>query len=90
MMTAMFLLLVGAMVVALTSGIRHTAKVHQTVAKHVSKTHVSQAVTALLVTVQLSEVTRVLSHASMVHIILSILLLTVILAAKAGTEAELH
>lgn len=89
MMTAFILLSALTVVLVLTVGIRHTAAMHRTIVKHVSKGHISQAVSALLVTAQLSEVTRVLQHVTLVHMVISVFILAMILATK-GTEAELH
>ena len=89
-MVTILLLLLGAAVVILSSGIRHTSRVHDAVAKHVGKVHMSQALTAFLVSVQFGELVRVIEHASIVNIIGSILVLAVILATKSGTDGELH
>lgn len=89
MITTLFLLL-GLAVVMLAGGIKHTSRVHNTITKNVKKIHVSQAVSVLLITVQFGELTRVLEHASIVNITASVLILSVLLATKSGTEGELH
>ncbi len=89
MVTILFLAL-GTVVLIVASGIKHTSRVHSAVAKHVSKSHVSQAVSALLITVQLSELSRVIEHVSIVNVTASVFLLAVILATKSGTDGELH
>ncbi len=49
-----------------------------------------KAVSALLVGAQLSEILRLVEHATFTEVIAALLLLAVLLATKSGTETELH
>ncbi len=48
------------------------------------------AVSMLIVTAQISELVKVVEHVTVVNMTAALLLLTVMVATKTGTEGELH
>lgn len=82
----LFLIVSGAACAVLFTSMVHTSKV-QTLANTVSnKTHMHTIVSMLLVTAQVSELTRVIEHTTLVNVVAALFLCVVLAATKAGTE----
>lgn len=89
-MTASLLFLLGIVAIAMVWGAWHnTRRIKTVLAKHNARNHLPKAVTALIITVQLSELVKVVDHVSITNVVGALLLLSIMLATKAGTEGEL-
>jgi len=49
--------------------------------------HVPMAIQALMLSVQAGELMRVVEHTTLVNVVAALLLLTILIAARSGTEA---
>jgi hypothetical protein len=88
MMATLFLI---AGILIAVGGLRETSKLRKFLDKTHSKTKfLPQAVTMLIVSAQLSELIRVVGHITIVEVTSASLLLAIVVAAKSGTEGELH
>jgi hypothetical protein len=88
MATFIFVLAGLAGLTMAANAISHTRRVKTVLAKTQSRNHLPTMVSALILTVQFSELLRVIDHASVTHIVGALLVLAVMLATKAGTEGE--
>lgn len=90
MMTSLFLV-VGIGTVASFCAYRHGKQLRLVLKKHHGKLRVlPQAITMLVMTAQVSELVRVVEHVSIVNVTAALLLLSIVLATRSGTESELH
>lgn len=69
---------------------RDTHRVQTVLAKSHAKDHLPKVISALIITVQFSELLKVVHHASFTNVAGALLLLAVMLATKAGTEEKIH
>jgi hypothetical protein len=89
-MTAIPLVLLGMAIFAMAvSAIRSTRHVKAILAKPHARTHLPRIISTLVLTVQFSELLKVVNHVSITHVVGALLLLAVMIATKAGTEGEL-
>ena len=88
-MSHLLLLVFGALAVsALAGAIKDSSRVQQTLGKVSSRTKMPKAFGVLMLAVQASEITRILDHATLPHIIAAILLLAMWAALRPGAEHE--
>jgi hypothetical protein len=52
--------------------------------------YLPRAISLLLVTAQISELVKMVQQITIVHIVASLLLLTIVIATRSGTEPEMH
>ncbi len=89
-MTASLLVLVGIMMLTLAvHAFSGTRRVKTALGKVHGRNQMPKMITALVISVQFSELVRIVDHASTIHVVGALLLLVVMLATKAGTEGEL-
>ena len=87
-MNSLLFLAVTAGIVVLAAA-RSNAKVRAVLKKHSGKVNVMpRAISALILTAQLSELLKMLDHATIVNVTGSLFLLAILAAAKSGTEGE--
>lgn len=87
-MPLLFLLAVVAALL-LVGALKHTGKVKTVLQKHAAVSHyLPKAVSALILTAQVSELVRVVEHVSIVNVTAALLLLAIIAGAKTGTEGQ--
>ena len=88
-MTDSLLFLLGmAGLIMTVAALRNTRHVKTVLAKSHARDHLPKLVTALVITVQFSELLKVVNHISVTNLVGALLLLAVMLATKAGTEGE--
>lgn len=86
----MTLLLVLGVLAIVGVGYYQTNKLHRFLDKHKSKTkHLPRAIGLLITVAQISELSRVVEHISIVHVAAALFLLAVLLATRSGAESEL-
>lgn len=89
-MTAIPLVLIGMVTfAAAVSAIRSTRRVEAILAKSHARKHLPKVISTLVLTIQFSELLKVVEHVSVTHVVGALLLLAVMLATRAGTEGEL-
>jgi|GEM_PF-5222277 len=89
-MTVIPLVLLGIMVVAAGAhAITSTRRVKAVLAKAPARKHLPRVIGTLVLTIQFSELLKVIEHVSITHVVGALLLLAVMLATRAGTEGEL-
>ncbi len=82
--------LAGVMVLA---ALKESGKFKKILRKRAGKTKTgywAHAISMLVLTVQVSEMVRVVEHVSVVNLAAAFLLLAIVVAAKSGTEGERH
>lgn len=84
----LFLAIAGAAGAVLVSSMVHTSKVKSLTEAVSKKTHLHTAISMLLVTAQVSELTRVVEHTTLVNVVAALFLCVILVATKAGTEAR--
>ena len=90
MPTTLFLL-VGIAVVMLVGARSQTKQLKALLVKKMPPTqYLPRAISMLLVTAQVSELVKMVEHVTIVHIVASLLLLTIVIATRSGTEPEMH
>jgi hypothetical protein len=82
--------ILGIGAIVLVGAISHTTKLHGTLAHKTAITHLPTAIQALILVAQASELVKVVEHVTIVNMSAALLLLTIIVATKSGTEGELH
>jgi len=88
-MTEALLVLLGIGSFAMVVGaFRNTRGVKVVLAKSHARDHLPKAITMLVITIQFSELLKVIEHVSITHVVGALLLLAVMIATKAGTEGE--
>ena len=75
---------------AIIAAIANTRRVHSVLSNVTAKTQLPKAVAVIVLVAQASELTRVVSHVSIEHLLASIMLFTIIVAAKAGIDGKTH
>ena len=87
-----FLSLMAVVAIVFVAGaFSHTSKIKTALQKHASVSHyLPKAVTALILTAQVSELVRVVEHVSIVNFTAALLLLAIVVATKSGTEGEIN
>ncbi len=90
-MTAALLVLLGLAGFAMMVGaIRNTHQVKTFLARSRARSQLPKVITTLVISVQFSELLKMIDHVSVTHIAAALLLLAVMLATRAGTEGDLN
>ncbi len=89
-MTVILLFLLGMVGLAMAvDAFRHTRQVKSFLGQSQARNHLPRVISTLIITVQFSELLKVIDHVSVTHVVGALLLLVVMLVTKAGTEGEL-
>ena len=87
-MNSLLFLAIAAVVLILAAA-RNNMKVRAVLKKHSGKTNMlPQAISVLVLTAQLSELLKMLDHATIVNVTGSLFLLAILAAAKSGPEGD--
>jgi hypothetical protein len=86
------LLFLGTTVVVLVLwSLQSSSKLHQALGKHADKTKLlPHAFSMLIISAQISELLKVIEHASVTNVVGAFFLLAIIAATRPGTQGELH
>ena len=83
----LFLVALGVLAM-LVGAFRNTRHVKTVLAKSHARDHLPKVISTLIISVQFSELLKVVDHVSVTHLVGALLLLGVMLATRAGTEGE--
>ena len=86
-MNSLLFLLAGAGIL-LAAAMRETKKLRKTLGPGKPRSFLPKAVTLLIVSAQLSELLKVVSQASVMHLVATLFLLAIVTAVQSGTESE--
>jgi len=90
-MPTILFLLAGIVAVMLLGARNETKRLQASLIKRMPPAqYLPKAISLLLVTAQVSELAKMVEHVTIVHVAASLLLLTIVIAARSGTESELH
>jgi hypothetical protein len=89
MPTALLFLLGMGIFAMVVSAMRDTHRVKTLLAKSRARTHLPRVISTLIISVQFSELLKIVTHVSITHVVGALLLLAIVIATKAGTEGEL-
>lgn len=83
-------LMLAALSLGLLGAIKSANSLRNKLSQKVPVKQLHTTVTVLIVTAQISELVKMIEHISIVNISAALFLLVIVLAAKSGTEGELH